>query len=68
MHIKTRRCRDAAWKESNLVSGDEASNKIENLWFSSFLDSTFWWKGEAVIESNEINSDGETKLLMRSTM
>ena len=51
-----------------LSAGDEVCNKIENWWSSSFLDSTLWWKGEAVIESTEINSDGETKLLKRSTM
>ena len=45
-----------------LSAGDEASNKIENWWSSSFSDSTLRWKGEAVIESTETNSDGETKL------
>ena len=51
-----------------MSAGDEASNKIENWRSSSFLDSTFWWKVEAVIESTELNSDGETKWLKRSTM
>ena len=51
-----------------LSGGDGASNTIENWWSSSLLDSTFWWKGEVVIESTEITPDGEIKLLKRSTM
>ena len=54
---------DTAWgadteRSRALSAGDEASNKIENCWSSSFWDSTLWWNGEAMIESTEITSDG----------
>ena len=51
-----------------LSAGDDASNNKENLWSSSFFDSTLWWTVEVVIASTEIISDGETSLLKRSTM
>ena len=51
-----------------LSAGDEASNMTENWWCSIFLDSTFWWKVEAMIESTEINSHGETEWFKRYTM
>ena len=47
-----------------LSASDDASNNNENWWYSSFfLTVPCGGRGEAVIASTEITSDGETNLL-----